>query len=376
VRLRPSHQLQYPRRLLQDGFTTTAKPETITLAGQVTVQRAEPFQLMIMPGVTDPQEERSRRLSLPRSYLADPAAATRLPGAIVETDCFVICPTDCEYLYDSLRHHGKLAGRGYAVFDDGAIEREETAIDERHERVVVLGAQSGANYSHWLLDCLARALLFGPLDDGSRLYLTPPLSRWQRETLELIGLGEERILEWKPRRPCRFEEVIAVSRAMMNVYTLVPAAIGVLSALAQPVSSRRRIYSSRARAHHRHITNEAEVVQVLERHGFEVVHPESLPIKEQIELFAGAETVIGVHGSGLTNTIFSPPGARVIELQPEGLAYGENAVVRTLAGICGQSLVQAVCPVAAEMEALPLQHRDIVVEPRQLEKLVDHVLSG
>ena len=323
--------------------------------------------------MSDPQEERARRLSLPRSYLADPAVATRLPDAIVETDCFVICPTDSEYLYDSVRHHGKLAGRGYTVFEDGTIERDATDIDERDERVVALGAQSGANYSHWLLDCLARALLFGPLDDGSRLYLTPPLSRWQRETLELIGLGEERILEWKPERPCRFKEVIAVSRAMMNVYTVIPAAIGALSALAQPVSSRRRIYASRARAHRRHIANEAEVVQVLERRGFEVVHPESLPIKAQMELFAGAETVIGVHGSGLTNTIFSPPGTTVIELQPEGLAYGENAVVRTLAGIGGQSLVQAVCPLAAGMEDLPLQHRDLVVEPRELETLLEHV---
>jgi len=288
----------------------------------------------------------------------------------------VICPTEHQYLLDSVRHHKGLTHAGYSILDDWVIERDARPIAERQEKVVVLGAQTNGNYSHWLLESVVRALLFGPFDDGSWLYLTPPLSRWQRETLELIGIGKERILEQGRSGLMRFTEIVAVSRAMMNVYTYIPYALGVLSALANPGMQGRRIYSSRAHAHRRRISNDTAIRDVLARHDFEVVHPESLSFAEQVQLFADAEVVLGVHGSGLTNTIFSPPGSTVIELQPEGLAYGENAVVRTLAAIRQQPFVQVVCPLAPGMNDLPLQHRDLVVDAGHLDELLQRNLLG
>ena len=43
---------------------------------------------------------------------------------------------------------------------------------------------------------------------------------------------------------------------------------------------------------------------------------ENLPPKETIELFSRANLVVGAHGGGLTNTVFCPPTAKVIELMP------------------------------------------------------------
>ena len=37
---------------------------------------------------------------------------------------------------------------------------------------------------------------------------------------------------------------------------------------------------------------------------------------EQVELFKGCEAIIRLHGVGLSNMVFCPPGARVIELFP------------------------------------------------------------
>jgi hypothetical protein len=375
VYLRPSRQINYPRRFLQDGFTSETAAETIALGDHVMVRRPDPMCLEIQPAVRDPDEERSSRVALQSEYLADRPVVTRLPGAIVDTDCFVICPTEHQYLFDSVRHHKGLARLGYSTLDDWVLERDVRPIAECQERVVVLGAQTNGNYSHWLLESVVRALLFRPLDDGSWLYLTPPLNDWQRETLEFIGIGQERILEQGRSGLIRFAEVVAVSRAMMNIYTFIPSALGALSALADPGRARRRIYSSREHAHRRHISNGAEIRDVLARYDFEVVHPESLSIADQVRLFASAETVLGVHGSGLTNTIFSPPGTTVIELQPEGLIYGENAVVRTLAAIRRQPFIQIVCQLVPGMNNLPLQHRDLVVDPRHLDELLQEMFS-
>jgi Glycosyltransferase 61 len=65
----------------------------------------------------------------------------------------------------------------------------------------------------------------------------------------------------------------------------------------------------------RHILNEDEFYEALRPLGFQRHILEDLPIDEQIELFFDADIVVGAHGSGLTNILFSA-NAQVIELNP------------------------------------------------------------
>ena len=84
-----------------------------------------------------------------------------------------------------------------------------------------------------------------------------------------------------------------------------------------PISQpRRRIYVARSDAKKRRLLNEEAVLPVLERHGFEIVAPGTLSFRDQAALFAQAEIIAGPHGAGLTNILFAPPGADVIEISP------------------------------------------------------------
>ncbi len=76
----------------------------------------------------------------------------------------------------------------------------------------------------------------------------------------------------------------------------------------------RRLYISRANAPWRRVVNEEETVRVLERAGFEQVRLETMSVAEQASTLAAAEAVVAPHGAGLTNLVFCPPGARVIEI--------------------------------------------------------------
>jgi prepilin-type processing-associated H-X9-DG protein len=78
----------------------------------------------------------------------------------------------------------------------------------------------------------------------------------------------------------------------------------------------RRLYVSRAGAGHRRVTNEPEIVTLLEGHGFEPVLLEKLPFRDQVSLFRDAEIVVAPHGGGLANLVFCDSGTRVIELFP------------------------------------------------------------
>jgi capsular polysaccharide biosynthesis protein len=86
--------------------------------------------------------------------------------------------------------------------------------------------------------------------------------------------------------------------------------------------ARRKIFVSRADAVGRNLINGSEVERALRDHGFEIVTLSGQSAQDQIELFNSASHVIGVHGGGLTNVLFSPPGTSVLEVLPPLVATG------------------------------------------------------
>jgi hypothetical protein len=59
---------------------------------------------------------------------------------------------------------------------------------------------------------------------------------------------------------------------------------------------------------------ELELLQVLEREGFEVVYPGDFSIKEQIRVFNSAERIISFHGGALSNLVWCKKGTKVLEI--------------------------------------------------------------
>ena len=78
-----------------------------------------------------------------------------------------------------------------------------------------------------------------------------------------------------------------------------------------------RIYVSRKLAVRRHLSNEDEFMPLLKKHNFRKVYLEKMTIMEQVELFRTASHVIAAHGAGLTNVLFAPAEARILEIRPE-----------------------------------------------------------
>ena len=80
----------------------------------------------------------------------------------------------------------------------------------------------------------------------------------------------------------------------------------------KPVRKRLRLYITRKRAsHYREMANAPEIEAIAAEHGLTVIAPETLPLTEQIRIFAGAKLIVGEFGSAMHNALFSPPGATV-----------------------------------------------------------------
>ncbi len=74
---------------------------------------------------------------------------------------------------------------------------------------------------------------------------------------------------------------------------------------------------------------EKDLEKCLLEKGFEIIHAEELSFLHQIELFKDAKNIIGVHGAGLTNAIWSA-NCSLIELMP---AYRINRCIEWQAKI-------------------------------------------
>lgn len=82
----------------------------------------------------------------------------------------------------------------------------------------------------------------------------------------------------------------------------------------------RRIYLSRSRLEKRRTTkqrnadNERSAEEWFERNGFDIIHPQLLPLPEQIALCRNAQVIAGCDGSALHMAMFARPGARMLAI--------------------------------------------------------------
>ncbi len=80
--------------------------------------------------------------------------------------------------------------------------------------------------------------------------------------------------------------------------------------------AKRRLYVTRSDAKKRRIANEKELLPLLAKRGFEIVAPGRLSFRDQVSRFMWTDAVVGPHGAGLTNILFSPKASRVLEIFP------------------------------------------------------------
>ena len=99
-----------------------------------------------------------------------------------------------------------------------------------------------------------------------------------------------------------------------------------------PRKASRKIWIHRSEKSRRALLNEEEVLQHVRNAGYEPVAFEELNLKQQIDLLQETKVLAGLHGAGLTNLMFLPKGATVLEFMPEEFAaYAHPFPYRSLA---------------------------------------------
>jgi Glycosyltransferase 61 len=208
-------------------------------------------------------------------------------------------------------------GHAYAEIKKGSPRTRARRI--RGTVLSLLSDFAQVNYYHFLVDALARYALYERIAGN---LTRPDVILCPRPFTKRL----ERWVDWLGVRDCRIEFLGTGERVRAD-RILLPSFPGERRDCAAWAAhfwrerrfgtefreGKRKLYLPR-RSTTRAITNEPALEAALVARGFEIVDPTA--IAEPESLFAEAKIVLGAHGAALTDCLFCPPNAVLVEIVP------------------------------------------------------------
>ena len=205
----------------------------------------------------------------------------------------------------------------------------------------VLAVGNRGNFYHWLFDVLSILSVLETAGhnttDFDNVIVDPIRAPFQEESLRIFGVDLSRCIEVNESTFLKAETLVLASRRPAS-----PKPARVSSFLREKVrgfidESREpdaephgkqgsRLYISRHRSR-RNITNEIEVLNLLQEYGFAAVHLEKMSFLEQAVAFRNADVILGPHGAGFANLIHCRQGTKVVEFVPPAWRNGTSAAI-------------------------------------------------
>ena len=193
-------------------------------------------------------------------------------------------------------------------------------VEKPGDYFALLDFLTHGHYYHWMHDRLTS--LYGireHLPPGTKFVIAPRPTLLQQETLRIVGVADDELVELDPSEVWRVETLHFASPPTLSgahrpeidlwLRDLILGSYGIT-----PGRTGRRIFISRNQLKYRRVVNEAALLELLDGYGFESCTPEAMSLREQAETFAGAEIVVSTHGSAFTNMLFSAPGLRILDM--------------------------------------------------------------
>lgn len=315
-------------RLYPPSGVCTSTPAWVSEAGpkySAEIRHVDPACTVSNPLPKTVHASVRQQFLMDRTHIFPETFVATIPNGRVTSRGFVMTP-DRQFLHDvSTFFHDPKRTVTAALAHDWRLE----SLTEINGRVAVLTTEAASLYYHWLFQLLPRYELIRragvDLESIDHYFVNSRRSRFQRETLALLGVDPSKIIDGDEVRHLRARELVVPSvplgtgcfRPWMTEFlrnTFIPN-----SGIERP--SGRRLYISRGDAAYRRTLNEQEVIKFLHHRGFEVFQMEGLSVQEQAAVMASCEVVVAPHGGGMSNIVFCSPGTKIIEIfSPELVA--------------------------------------------------------
>ena len=182
------------------------------------------------------------------------------------------------------------------------------------------------NYFHWMTEVLPALVVINQITDKKVPVLLSANSKKCKHIIDSLKIFDIPIYYYNIRQTIKVSNLYAVKIPIVGAYNE-PFLSNMRSLFLKNINVEvkktpfRKIYISRKKATRRKISNEDELVALLDRYEFESVFLEDYEIQDQIKLLQETKIVVSCHGAGLTNILFMQPDTKVIELKANNNDY-------------------------------------------------------
>jgi capsular polysaccharide biosynthesis protein len=206
------------------------------------------------------------------------------------------------------------------TYESKWLDKDAPTIEEP---TVFLGSAGVAMYHHWLFDAVTKLAVMDPETFPGLHYAVPDnVPAQMLDWLEAFGIEERRVVRTKVDVRTRFDRMILLPR-LATPDVMLPQVLEKLRNVVANSDSRcplsyDRVFIARndAPTHSRQLLNERGIEDELANLGYLALTPGNWPPLEQARIFAQADRIVAIHGSGAANVAFSSNDARVMHLQP------------------------------------------------------------
>jgi capsular polysaccharide biosynthesis protein len=269
-----------------------------------------------------------------------------------------------------------VTSRTHSKFYRHAVREYFTAprVVSRRPRLLLVHNHWSGGYHHWVADCLVK---LSQVDPSEYTVVLP--DDYPAFALQSLGKFPIRgVLSLPYGHGLSATNLTAVGNPNVSRYS--SGHIGWLRDALVPRQMRsqtatERLYITRRHAARRRIANEDEVVALLTRYNFTVLDSEQLSFSTEVETFARCRALVSLHGAGLTNCVFMPPGGDVLELcRHLGAKTGEiNTTYWHLSAAADQNYYYQFCQPVHGHRGVP-NDADVIVDVARLERNVRAML--
>lgn len=175
-----------------------------------------------------------------------------------------------------------------------------------------------SGHFHWIADVLPKLFLIRDMAREFTLLLPdiPYIRTIGLESLDMLGLQFEEVILMRQEGFYKAKDLYFIPRISESGHFNSELMKQMSARICQGLTTgRNKVYISRAKAPCRKVLNEESLTELLKANGFEILVGEDFSLKEQAAIFAGAGTLIGIHGAGLANCIFMQDNSQVVELR-------------------------------------------------------------
>lgn len=274
----------------------------------------------------------------------------------------------------------KLIGENKGIFEKSNLRK----IDGKVVHLGMAGVED--NYYHFLTECIGRLYLIEKSKVRPDYYIVSNHVHFQQELLDLLSIDRKKIIPTNSNIIIKARELIVASfinnweyiKFRRHTYyqkRWIPGWINELykERIIPKVkkTDKKNIYISRSRSKGRKVENETEVSKIFKSFGFGIYNTETMTVKEQVELFANASVIAGIHGAGLANINFAPSTAKIFEIFPE---YYHDAGYRIQANALGLRYFYMIGKTRKTIDVEP-QQEEVYVDVKKLITALNIILG-